>query len=229
MKNIFIHAAVVLIPFVILTSCNYKQDKALELVSAPAAQAISDDQLNFKFVSDNVLRAKCLNCHSDAHGNKGGINLETYSNAFALIEKIRAEVAEKAMPLSPAPALTDYEMKLVITWIDSGAKEFATSLSQPASPPVVVVPEPTPLEENNPPMPEGAVFAAVMKQVIGPKCLKCHSGSAAFNFESFQNVVMFKDLIVQAVENGSMPMGDTLSNEQKNLIVGWVRAGALEK
>lgn len=245
----------------LMTGCNYHQSKvSASLADDQGSQGIVPEQLSFKLVTEKVLQAKCLNCHADATGNRGGLNLETYANFIAALEDVRAEVEGKTMPRRPGPPLTDAEFKLLMDWIDGGANEFAKEIAvtpaptpepAPIDPPVVVQPpvteppvteppvvvEPPPVTEPQPPVvvppaPVKIVFEEVFKKVIEPKCLRCHGAEnprAGVSLDTYVNVVLNKEDVAATIIDGSMPRRDTLSDEQKKLILTWIEQGAIEK
>ncbi len=88
------------------------------------AQKISSSELNFSIVVNNVLKQKCLTCHSNAGGNSGRINLETYIKIEPYIYRIRDLVTNKEMPPRRSPQLTPVEYNLLIAWIDLGGPEL---------------------------------------------------------------------------------------------------------
>ena len=80
------------------------------------------DTLSFAAVRDIVLSARCYECHSQAHGNQGGINLETYANVSALAPAIQQQVASDNMPLG-GPPLEASQKDVLFAWIKAGAPE----------------------------------------------------------------------------------------------------------
>lgn len=263
------------IGFILLQSCAGPRDGAIVL--QPDSQIVdsnSDDtpvapetmiddietsgngktvELTYQNVLTLVLTNKCLNCHSEKGGNRGELNLEGYQNIFNIREKIREQVLSKKMPKRSAGSLTDEQMKLVVDWIDAGAKEFVDTREKPviapATEPPVAVPissDPTEPEPTTPPKPdpvavstppvgpvdvENLNFAGVMKLVIEPKCIKCHGTNAKNGVElvTLENLIFNKEDLKKDIESGIMPHRDTLADSQKKLIYDWIAAGMSEK
>jgi uncharacterized membrane protein len=73
-------------------------------------------------------------------------------------------------------------------------------------------------------------FAFVMQEVIGPKCLECHSsGSGLLNLETYASVAANKDLIKDAIADDYMPKRRApLTPAQKQILNSWIDAGAPE-
>ncbi len=76
-------------------------------------------KVNFKAVSEKVIQARCLECHSAQGGNKGGVNLETYDSVRGQLTSIRDQVATSRMPRN-RPALSSQEKEMLFAWIDAG-------------------------------------------------------------------------------------------------------------
>ncbi|MGZ3723223.1 MAG: hypothetical protein ACXVA9_09850, partial [Bdellovibrionales bacterium] len=84
--------------FILLAGCNYNHVK-----EAPAdAAALSAEKMatpDYKTIQAAVIGPQCLNCHSNAGGNKGGTNLEDYSHVRSLLARIAYRTLEaKDMP-----------------------------------------------------------------------------------------------------------------------------------
>lgn len=218
-----------------LAGCNYSQTKGLNLDSSEAV--LGAEQIDFEVVNSKIISPTCLMCHSEAGGNRGGLNLETYQNVIDNLDEIQARVLDRTMPPRRIGVLTDEQIKILTDWIAAGAVE---KINQPVAPiePVTPAPtEPPPVVVNpppaaDPPVPE-STFAMVFKQVIEPSCLKCHSdaggNSHRVNLETYANVFRLKADIRNAIVEGSMPRRSKLTDEQKKLILDWIDAGAHEK
>lgn len=102
---------------------NYHEDYG------PSASTTLDTQgfstLSFASVKALVLQAHCLPCHSQAAGNVGGINLETYANVFPLVQEIQSAVSSNHMPLGGA-ALPANEKAILFAWINDHAPETSS-------------------------------------------------------------------------------------------------------
>ncbi len=104
------------------------------------AEVENPNEMSYKNVLNQVLQAKCLNCHSEKGGNRGHLNLETYQSVFNNREQIREEVITKKMPKKSQAPLTDEQIKLIVDWIDARTKEFATTEPPPTEETPEVVP-----------------------------------------------------------------------------------------
>lgn len=217
-----------------LSSCNYTQSKSMPLDSIDSGLAA--DQVEFEVVMEKVIANNCLSCHSDAGGNRGELNLETYENIVQAAAEIKDRVSDRSMPPRRSPPLSDAQIQMLITWIDAGAPQKPTIEPAPAPQPTPEpLPEPTPAPEPAPivvpvPVPAGTTFEMVFKQVIQSSCLKCHSaeGAGDVNLETYQNVLQFKEAVRETIADGSMPRRSKLTDEQKTLILDWLDAGAPE-
>ena len=76
-----------------------------------------------------VLSPRYLRCHSDAGGNKGDVNLETYENVIANLDDVENEALnKKTMPPRRAGGpLSDYEQAILKLWIEAGAPRKAAT------------------------------------------------------------------------------------------------------
>ena len=105
-----------------VSGCNYSLERMQpETKPENNQKVIAPEQLTFKMINDLVLQKACLRCHSNEGGNKGRINLESYTDVFKNAHQIRLEVAGLTMP--PNAKLSEEQIKLVTDWIDVGATE----------------------------------------------------------------------------------------------------------
>ncbi len=221
----------ILVSFFLFASCSLKSADSLKLESeqqTDSETSIPAEQLSFQIVSEKVLKKNCTGCHAQGAGNAGGINLETYANVFEMKALVRAEVFSRSMPPQQSGLiLTDMQIKIVTDWIDQGAKETPDPVAPIVTPPVPI-PEPQP--PTAPPIVELS-FKNVFEKVIKTNCLKCHSGSADVNLETYANVFDNRAAMKVSIENNSMPLlprGKALTAEQKKLILDWLEVGAPE-
>jgi uncharacterized membrane protein len=66
-------------------------------------------------------------------------------------------------------------------------------------------------------------FSAQVLPLIQSRCASCHG-----QYSNYSQIKASAAAIRNSVFNGSMPKGSTLTNEQKDIIVCWVDAGAPE-
>lgn len=75
-------------------------------------------------------------------------------------------------------------------------------------------------------------FATIKAQVFQNNCIRCHSlaggNKAGVNLESYSSVKPIAQVILSAVNSGSMPPSGTLPSSAKTLLLNWVQAGAPE-
>lgn len=104
-------------------------------------------------------------------------------------------------------------------------------------------PDPTTPSEPNPrptdPVdnPADAIgYDSVFQMVFEPHCVSCHSEdlpSAGIALDSYAAIIAKaklidpkKSLLVEVLESGYMPFGDTLTEEQIQLVSNWIKEGA---
>ncbi len=87
-----------------------------ELLEVPA-----DELLKFALIKDKVFGMRCLSCHSNAVGNFGGLNLETYENTIDEIDDILSRVTTNSMPPRSVTPLGDVEKETLLRWIVIGS------------------------------------------------------------------------------------------------------------
>ncbi len=138
----------------IFVGCAYKINKdpsgAIQKFDLPKEQKV---RLSFNFIYQNVFVPNCISCH----GNSGNVNLETYSNVLAHLNKIKSSVFyDHTMPRKGT--LTNQELAMLWTWIEMGAPEQAQH--GPPEPP------PEPIQPS---------FDSINKNIFQVTCIKCHS------------------------------------------------------
>ena len=219
-----------------LFGCNYNQSKvSSDKMPATTQKITSPDQLTYKLVKESVLLNACLKCHSEAGGNKGGINLENFENVFKNSHQIRIEVAGGTMP--PTGKLSEEQIKIVTDWIDAGAAENGKVAGELPTP----KPTPTPTSTSTPipapvpnPVPQKISFEMVYNQVIKTNCLKCHSeiggNHGEVNLEAYDRVFAKRFEVKFEIETNQMPTqkGTALTEIQKKLILTWIQQGSLK-
>jgi uncharacterized membrane protein len=89
--------------------------------SGPLLVMPADSEINFALVRDRVFAFECMACHSDAGGNRAGLNLETYANAIDELDDIEEEVSEDSMP--PRSRLRPIDKDIILRWIALGAPQ----------------------------------------------------------------------------------------------------------
>lgn len=181
--------------------------------------------VSYQVIAASIMQPKCLECHSSAGGDDGGINLETYENIAANLGIIKSEVQSNSMPKN-RPMLTAKEKEILFTWIDNGGPRNNTPTQTPIIPPV----EP-PVPPTEPDV-QFISYEMVNTQVIAPRCLGCHSVEGGnrgdLNLETYENVVGSLSDVEESIISGSMPRPRSrpLTPEQKELILKWISRGA---
>jgi uncharacterized membrane protein len=193
--------------------------------------------VGYQVIATSIMQPKCLECHSGAGGDAGGINLETYENVAANLGIIKSEVQSNSMPKN-RPVLTAKEKEILFTWIDNGGPRTTTSTPTPPTPPLPPTPPTPPAPPVEPPVPptepdvQFITYEMVNTQVLAPRCIGCHSAEGGkrgdVNLETYENVVGSISDIEEAIESGSMPRprNRPLTPEQKKLILTWISRGA---
>ena len=207
---------ILLITGLFISSCNYTFDKTVGVTKDSDSNRLNlpPEQISYQMVADTVIQPKCLMCHSEVTGNKGGINLETYKKVTQYSEQIKNEVEGKTMP-PPGNGLflTHEEDQFLISWINAGSKQFASTPS-----PETPSPKPTPTPV---PPPATPTFSQIMGQVITPKCLNCHASSSGnrggINLEKYAKMYQYRTRVKSAISSGSMPLGSLAFSKSKDM------------
>lgn len=92
---------------------------------------------DYATIKDLFERNRCLECHTKAKGDKGGVNLEGYANAKMHALVSRDEVEANSMPIEN-PKVTAEDKALLRAWVAAGMPEtvidFANIQSQILTP-----------------------------------------------------------------------------------------------
>ena len=94
--------------------------------------------VDYATVNANVFQPNCVRCHSQAGGNKGGINLETFAQVKSRIQLIASAVNSGIMP--PSGTISASAKQKLNDWIASGAPETANSPGGTAPPGTPILP-----------------------------------------------------------------------------------------
>jgi uncharacterized membrane protein len=151
-KSIFLFA----LSFLIF-GCNYNHVKSADASGSENGlnQNLKMGSLDYQSLQLLVLQKQCVRCHSSAGGNQGSLNLETYAQVRAQMNKIYyRSIEKKDMPPS---GLSNSDFDYLKSWLEAGAPEKNTSRSQgPIKGPIT--------------------WDVIKKQVFASSCLDCHSG-----------------------------------------------------
>lgn len=199
----------------------------------PPAGTISP---TFAWIQANVLTPRCIICHRGASA-PAGYDLSSYANVTAGGRVIAGNAAgsrffqridNDSMPPG-GPALSA-EVKMAIrTWIQNGALDDAPPGGLPPGSGGTAPPPLPPLEPK---------FASIMANIIGPRCLACHSATNPSDGVVLQDYTRVmrqvragspgSSTLYEVIEDNEMPRsGGPLSFEQKETIRQWIAAGAL--
>ena len=165
---------------------------------SPERRFKEDATLSFETASVIFNRHSCMGCHTEATGNKGGINLETYDNTVKWAQEIKSTVTLGFMPLR-GPRINGQDLSVLTAWIDAGAPEFSD----------------LPLELS---------FATVRAQIFTPHCVRCHSGFS----EYAKVKPRIADIQLAVESNRMPKDRAPLSLELKELLRRWIDAGLPE-
>ncbi|MFZ3229552.1 MAG: hypothetical protein WA160_05060 [Pseudobdellovibrio sp.] len=225
-----------------LISCSYNENKVSQPADSQLKILETPEQISYQMVSDQVFSGRCISCHSASGGNKGDVNLESYSAVKLWLKEIREEVSTKAMPPKRSEiGLSLSETSLVIAWIDAGAVENpnqqpATTTDPVITPPTTTEPVIIPSVVIEPEfiMPKDSneiTFAMVKKVLLAPQCFKCHSDATVnkgdINLETYKNVSENIQDMYDDISNGDMPRGKEakLTDLQLKIFFDWFDAG----
>lgn len=190
-----------------LTACGYYHEVKK---AAGHSSFISESSPGFQSIKAAVFDPYCLACHSQAGGDRGGINLETYTRVLPLVAAIRSSVITGRMPRGST--LPEKEKSFLLAWIDAGAPELS------------IQPQPDPPKPGTEPsLPTAVDFNTVRTQIFQPHCATCHS-----SFTTYQVVKANLTNIESRVMANQMPLGGALTTQLKDLLSRWIDAGAPE-
>lgn len=136
-----------------INSCGYKDTS----INSDTNQALKDPNIaavDFATVQRVVFQPYCVRCHSQAGGNRGGINLETYAAAKSAAQMANSAVQSGSMP--PSGTISPAAKTTLATWVQAGAPQASGEIAGPApapapapSPAPAPVPAPVPCAVYN--------------------------------------------------------------------------------
>jgi uncharacterized membrane protein len=191
--------------------CNYSTKNA-ELPTVLTEEKLDQLMLesNYQSVNAKVISGQCLNCHSEATGNKGKLNLETYENIRANLNQIMYRVLEvKDMPEG---GLNETDFALMDMWLTSGAPEKNTQSVMPSL--------------------KGPFnWIVIRDQVLKSNCLDCHSSvspEAGLDLSDYDQFVNnYAKIFDRTFVKQDMPPEpyDGLSANEKQAVLKWISQG----
>jgi uncharacterized membrane protein len=206
------YAALLLIALLI-SSCSYRVEKEGE-----TAVKLNANALGFSEVQAAILGPKCARCHGFVASYEGVV-----ANLDAIAARTQSADPGFMMPPPGRGSLTAEEKAALQSWIDRGAPQVGEGggpVTEPTS-----RPDPIPAP---PPVKPALSFAFVQQQVFTPRCAKCHGGMVG----SYESVVAKLTEIESRVrstfewEQMPPPRASQLTEEEKNLLLDWIKAGA---
>lgn len=213
-KHVLKNSLLLLLSGLLLSACSYKVDKEPE-------QLVQFDgsKLSFAEVRAMALGPKCARCHDWVASFT-----ETKALASEISDRVQGLGPNRQMPPASASQLTQNEKSAIVAWVAAGANEVPGQIDQPVTPPPVEPPpvEPPPVE------PPRLNFALVKTKVLDVKCLRCHKEE----FDTFEHTAPFiKDIEFRIQDIGGTeqmppPNRPQLTEEEKNLLLEWIRSGA---
>lgn len=91
------------------------------VLTQPLTSMPSDQDINFTLVKERIFAFHCLSCHSDAGGNRDGVNLETYERVYKKLDDLEDVIRDGEMPPRSRPALSLLEKNVLLRWVRLGA------------------------------------------------------------------------------------------------------------
>lgn len=199
-----------------LTACNYNHVKKENgaLGGPGKSEAMVAATLDYQSMQMAVIGPECLRCHSSPGGNQGGLNLETYQQVRANLNRIYYRSIEKKD--MPSGGLGAAQHNLLKAWIEAGGPEKNTGRGTVRS---ITGPINWPVIKN---------------QVLKSSCLDCHSGKnadAGLDFTSLEVVRKnIGNIFEAAVVKQTMPLEPyaSLTDAEKQALMKWISQGMPE-
>lgn len=195
--------------------------------------------LDFEVLKNSIFAPKCMACHAVFS------SYESFMTSGMVVAKnpetspLYLKVASGQMPKGGTP-LSDTETKAIYDWISGGAVKSAGGTT--TTPPVDgSAPGPVPPPIVSPPTGPtiaSPTFAWIQANVFVPRCAVCHRGTiapAGYDLTSYDGVLLggrvlagnpTGSLLLQRINNNSMPPGNPLTAEMKLMITQWIQNGA---
>lgn len=203
-----------------ILSCGFKHVKEnSENQTEVTGEFGMSQKVTYAQLETKILGPKCLRCHSDAGGNQGSLNLESYDQTKAHLDSIKQRVlVDQSMP--PKSPLSSGEKSLLNNWL---LNEVATN-GQSSTPVKIAV-----------------LWPRIRDEIIQNHCLQCHSPPGTNTSEDristmeagldLTNVTVVRekaDLIFKrTIIVGDMPLKPfpNLNDQEKKLLTQWMIDG----
>jgi uncharacterized membrane protein len=185
-----------------ILSCNYNHMKG-NLENTNSGGLTSDQfsmQLNLDYdsVHKRIIQPYCLSCHSNASGNKGNLNLETFAAVKINAEKIYYRSIEiKNMP--SVYNLTIRDVQFFKDWLELGAPEKSNGE------------RPLNLSGKN------INWEFIQKEIFYSKCLNCHSQPNPIHNFDLEDYEIVKNKIIKIFEKSILVEAASITEEGKDI------------
>lgn len=202
----------------LLGACNYNKVKQKEDDKGRKRfdKSIPPD---FNLVFGAVIGPKCATCHSNKGGNVDGVNLETYENVRAKLNRVLVrslETPDKPMPPRPQ-FLTEDEKDMLEAWDKLGAPKDGEAIQKPG-------------EEGRGP----ANWQTVRDKIFAPKCFDCHNQNKPDKDLDLTKIEQVREkfhlVLDRVVRLNNMPLEPypAVTSAEKKLLLRWFELGMPE-
>lgn len=204
--------------FTLVSGCNYNKVK-----SQPTGSGVRQEKLqnpDFATVMQAVIGPKCNSCHSNASGNKGGANLETYQALRQWATRIRYRALEKGD--MPPAGLPQGDRALLDLWLKNGMPEKVTIGQKPGGD-----------------LSQGPTnWQKISTKIFKDKCVACHQAprpEAGIDLSDVKEVrrqilAILGSVIGDGVKPGSMPPAPipVVTEAEREVLLKWFNLGMPE-
>lgn len=195
-----------------ITGCNYRSvQKSAQSLNTQQDINVLELSNNYESVRQLVIQNQCLTCHSEAGGNKGKLNLESYTAVKQNLNQIMYRVLEKRD--MPEGGLPEAEYELIKLWIESGAPEKNTGNG--ANQPIL-----GPLD-----------WEKIKTQILVQNCLDCHNAGSTDSKLDLTSIDNFKANLPAIVDRvfvkQDMPPEpySSMTVNQRQALLKWISQG----
>ena len=167
----------------------------------------------------SIIDTRCVTCHQE--GGQAPFSLTSYSEVKGKKSAITFVLESNTMPLPGFEPLRDYERVLLMDWLESGAPQGQSTMSEAVTP---------------------YTYHGQVKAILDQKCASCHRPDdiAPFSLTSYTEVYPLRSAIAHQVGTGAMPPwpptnhylpiqdNRSLSDDDKAVLDSWIKGGAPE-
>lgn len=205
--------------FLTLAACNYNKVKTPGDNTGLRGEKLQNP--DFAVVMQAVIGPKCNNCHSNAGGNKGNANLETYQNVRQWATRVRYRAIEAGD--MPPGGLRDADKSLLDRWLKNGAPEKVTGVGQ----------------KPGGDLSQGPTnWNKISTKIFADKCIACHQQPSPDGGIDLGDVKEVKKNILKilgsifgdGVKPGTMPPPPVpvVSEPERDVLLKWFNLGMPE-